>query len=101
MKIRPLHDNVLVRREARPTMSAGGLHIPEIAQERAKTAEVLAVGPGVRHSDGRFEPTTVRPGDVVLFNYMTRAQALDGGNPESDQTLFLVKEHELLGVVAR
>lgn len=102
MNIRPLHDYILVKRKPRPTMTASGLlHIPEAHQETAKSAVVIAVGPGrCRSKDGRREPMHVRVGDEVAFNHMTRGTAVTG-RWDDDETLFLVREDELVGIIER
>jgi len=67
IRIRPMGDRVIVRRAPTETVSAGGIIIPEGAQEKAQRGEVLAVGPGFEMPSGFRVPTGVKPGDVVVF----------------------------------
>ena len=65
MKFRPLHDRVVVRRIGEEAKTAGGIIIPDTAQEKPQEGEVVAVGPGVRSDDGTVHPLDVKPGDRV------------------------------------
>ncbi len=67
MKFRPLHDRVLVKRVEQETKTAGGIILPEAAQEKPSEGEVIAVGAGVRNKDGEFVALDVKAGDRVLF----------------------------------
>ena len=67
MKFRPLHDRVVVRRVEEETKTAGGIIIPETAQEKPSQGEVLAVGPGARGEDGKIVALDVKVGDTVIF----------------------------------
>ena len=74
MKIKPLADRVLVKQTAAETKTAGGLYIPETAQEKTQQAEVVAVGPGTEK-----EKITVKIGDKVLYDkYSGTAIKMDG-----------------------
>ena len=74
MKIKPLADRVLVKQTAAETKTAGGLYIPETAQEKTQQAEVVAVGPGTEK--GKI---TVKVGDKVLYDkYSGTAIKMDG-----------------------
>ena len=74
MKIKPLADRVLVKQTATETKTAGGLYIPETAQEKTQQAEVVAVGPGTEK-----EKITVKVGDKVLYDkYSGTAIKMDG-----------------------
>ncbi|MBQ2529346.1 MAG: co-chaperone GroES [Treponema sp.] len=74
MKIKPLADRVLVKQTAAETKTAGGLYIPETAQEKTQQAEVVAVGPGTEK-----EKITVKVGDKVLYDkYSGTAIKMDG-----------------------
>ena len=100
MKVaRLLGNRVLVRRDERPTITAGGIHIPDAHQETAKKAKVLMVGPGrARRKDGTLEPVPLKVDDIVLFNHMTRGTPI-GGSRDDDATPFIVDVDELVGVV--
>jgi len=79
MKIRPLHDRVLVKRLEEETKTTGGLFIPDSAKEKPIQAKVIAVGPGTRDKDGKLQPLEVKPGDRVLFSkYSGTEVRIDG-----------------------
>lgn len=100
LKYRPLQDRILVRRLSPPKVSAGGILLPDQAQNKSTEGVVLAVGPGIRHVgdtvDGAMvsyiEPD-VKVGDVVLFGiYM-------GNDVPSDPDLLLLRNDEVLAIV--
>ena len=68
MKIRPLHDRVLVRRIDAEEKTAGGLIIPDSAKEKPIQAEVIAVGNGKRDNEGKVHALDVKAGDRILFS---------------------------------
>ena len=67
MKIRPLHDNVLVKRLDEESKSRGGIIIPDTAKEKPVQGKVVAVGTGKILEGGRKVPLTIKTGDKVLF----------------------------------
>jgi len=67
MKFRPLHDRVVVRRIEEDMKTAGGIIIPDTAQEKPMHGEVVAAGPGGRDESGGIVPLDVKRGDRVLF----------------------------------
>jgi chaperonin GroES len=67
MKIKPLHDRVLVLREDEEQKSAGGIIIPDTAKEKPQRGTVVAVGTGKRDKDGKRIPLEVKKGDRILF----------------------------------
>ena len=67
MKIRPLHDRVVVRRLEEESTTAGGIVLPDSAAEKPSQGEVLAVGPGKTLDNGDIRPLDVKKGDKVLF----------------------------------
>lgn len=94
MKFRPLHDRVLVRRVEQDTKTAGGIIIPDTAQEKPSEGEVVAVGSGVRNETGALQPLDVKAGDKVLFGKWSGSEvSVDG------EDLLIMKESDLLGVV--
>jgi chaperonin GroES len=94
MNFRPLQDRVLVRRVVAETKSAGGILIPDSAQEKPAEGEILAAGPGARDEAGRLVPLDVKPGDRVLFGKWSGSEIkLDG------EDLLILKESDLLGIV--
>lgn len=114
--IRALQDNVVVRFVPRPAVTAGGLHIPQTASRRkagVREAEVMAVGPGhFRDSGhGRFVPTTVRVGEVVMVDELAgQDYSLDINVPRQNKgaefgdergEFRIVREDEIHAVVER
>ncbi len=67
MKIRPLHDRILVKREEEKEVKKGGIIIPDTAKEKPQEGKVLAVGPG-RYEDGARVPLDVAVGDTVIYS---------------------------------
>ena len=66
MKVKPLHDRVLVRRLEQEEKTAGGIIIPDTAKEKPQMGEVIAAGGGARDDSGKIVPLDVKVGDVVL-----------------------------------
>jgi chaperonin GroES len=94
MKIRPLHDRILVKRLEEETKTAGGLFIPDSAKEKPIQAKVIAVGAGKRDKDGKIIALEVKAGDRVLFSkYSGTEVKIDG-----DDHLIL-REDDLLAVL--
>jgi len=94
MKFRPLHDRVLVRRVEQDTKTAGGIIIPDTAQEKPSEGEVVAVGSGVRNEAGALQPLDVKAGDKVLFGKWSGNEVTIDG-----EDLLIMKESDLLGVI--
>ncbi len=95
MNFRPLHDRVLLRRVEQEAKTAGGIFIPDTAQEKPMEGEVIAVGPGARGDDGKVHPLDVKPGDRVLFGKWSGTEIkLDG------EELMIMKESDVMGIVA-
>jgi chaperonin GroES len=93
MKLRPLQDRVLIRRVEPETKSAGGILIPDTAQEKPTEGEVVAIGPGVRDEHGKLYPLNVKAGDRVLFGKWSGTEVkLDG------EDLMMIKESDIMGV---
>jgi chaperonin GroES len=67
MKIKPLHDNILVKRVEEAEKTKGGIYIPDTAKEKPAEGEVVAVGSGRLGKDGKLIPLAVKEGDRVLF----------------------------------
>jgi chaperonin GroES len=95
MKIRPLHDRVIVKRMEEERKSAGGIVIPDTAGEKPDTGEVVAVGTGKILEDGKIRPVDVKVGDKILFGkYSGQTVKLEG-------TEYLVmREEDIMGVIA-
>jgi chaperonin GroES len=95
MKIRPLGDHVLVTRSSEETKSAGGIIIPDTAQEKPQEGKVVAVGNGKRLEDGKIQPVDVKQGDSVLFGkYAGTEVSVDG------EEHLLLREDDILGVLS-
>ncbi len=95
MKIRPLHDRVIVKRVEQERKSAGGIVIPDTAAEKPDQGEVIAVGPGKRNDEGKREPLDVKVGDRILFGKYSGSTVVVEG------TEYLVmREEDIMGVVA-
>jgi chaperonin GroES len=67
MAIQPLHDRIIVEAAAKEEKSAGGIILPDTAQEKPQRGKVLAVGPGKRLDSGQLAPLDVQVGDTVLY----------------------------------
>ena len=94
MKFRPLHDRVLVRRVEAAEKTAGGIIIPDTAQEKPQEGEVVAIGPGGRAEDGKITPLDLKAGDRILFGKWSGTEVkLDG------EDLLIMKESDVLGIV--
>jgi chaperonin GroES len=94
MKFRPLHDRVVVRRIDAEQKSAGGIIIPDTAQEKPSQGEILSVGAGARDEQGRLVPLDVKVGDRVLFGKWSGTEVkIDG------QDLLIMKESDIMGVL--
>ncbi|MBX3705170.1 MAG: co-chaperone GroES [Pseudomonadales bacterium] len=94
MKIRPLHDRVVVRRMEEETKTAGGIVLPDSAAEKPSRGEVLAVGPGKVLDNGEVRAPGVKAGDKVIFGqYAGSTVKIDG------EELLILSESELFGVL--
>jgi chaperonin GroES len=67
MALQPLHDRIIVEAAAKEQTSAGGIILPDTAQEKPQRGKVLAVGPGKRLDSGQLAPVDVKVGDTVLY----------------------------------
>ncbi len=95
MDFRPLHDRVLVERVEAETKSAGGIIIPDTAQEKPQQGKVIAAGSGNRDESGKLIPLDVKAGDVILFGKWSGTEVrIDG------KDLLIMKESDILGIVA-
>ncbi len=94
MKIKPLQDRVIVQRMEEETKTAGGIIIPDSAQEKPQQGKVLAVGPGKVLEGGTKVDMTVKKGDTVLFGKYSGSEVkIDG-----DEVL-IMREDDILGIV--
>ena len=94
MKIRPLHDRVIVKRIEQQRKTASGIVIPDTAAEKPEQGEVVAVGPGKSLDDGSVHPLTLKVGDQVLFGkYAGQTVKIDG------EEILVMREEDVLGVL--
>lgn len=94
MKIRPLHDRVIIRRMEEERTTAGGIVIPDSATEKPSQGEVIAVGNGRIMENGEVRALDVKAGDKVLFGkYAGNEVKLDG------EELLVMREEDIMGVV--
>ena len=94
-KFRPLHDRVVVRRIEADNKSAGGIIIPDTAQEKPSQGEVIAVGPGGRDEAGKLIPIDLKVGNTVLFGKWSGTEVKIEG-----EDLLIMKESDIMGVIA-
>ena len=94
MTFRPLHDRVLVRRVDAAQKSAGGIIIPDTAQEKPQEGEVVSIGSGTRAADGKITPLDVKSGDRILFGKWSGTEVKIEG-----EDLIIMKEADILGIV--
>ena len=96
LRFRPLHDRVVVKRVNAEEKTAGGIIIPDTAQEKPQQGEVVAVGPGGRDEKGKLTTIDVKVGDRVLFGKWSGSEV----KIEGDE-LLIMKESDIMGVIAR
>ena len=96
MKIRPLHDRVVVRRMEEERTTAGGIVIPDSAAEKPMRGEVIAIGTGKVIDNGDVRALEVKVGDVVLFGkYSGTEVKIDG------KELVVMREDDIMGVIEK
>ncbi len=93
MRIRPLHDRVLVRRIEQDEKTAGGIIIPDTAQEKPMEGEVLEVGPGARDETGKVNPPDVKKGDRIVFGKWSGNEVKVDG-----EELLIMNESDIMGI---
>ena len=94
MKFRPLHDRVVVEALDQEEKTAGGIIIPDTAQEKPMQGKVVAVGPGGRGDDGKVVPLDVKKGDRVLYGKWSGTEVeVDG------KDLLIMKESDIMGIL--
>jgi len=94
MKLRPLHDRVIIKRLEEERKTASGIVIPDTAAEKPDQGEVLAVGPGKRSEDGKLTPVDLKVGDKVLFGKYSGTTV----KVEGDE-LLVMREEDIMAVV--
>ena len=96
MKLRPLHDRVVVRRVKEEEKTKGGIIIPDTAKEKPQEGEVVAVGKGAVGDDGKVIALDVKKGDRVLFGKWSGTEVkIDG------EDLLIMTESDIMGVLEK
>ncbi len=96
MKIRPLHDRVVVRRKEEEATSAGGIVLPGSAKEKPNQGEVVAVGNGRVLDNGEVRPVDVKVGDIVVFGKYAGSDTIEVEGEE----LVILSESDIKAVVS-
>ena len=94
MNFRPLHDRVVVRRLNAEEKTAGGIIIPDTAQEKPMEGEIIAAGPGGRNENGQLVALDVKAGDRVLFGKWSGTEVKISG-----EDLLIMKESDIMGII--
>ena len=94
MKVRPLHDRVIVERIEETEQRIGGIIIPDTAKEKPQQGKIIAAGKGRIEKDGKVTPLDVKAGDTILFGkYAGQEIKIDGNE------YLIMREEEVLGVI--
>ena len=94
MKLRPLHDRVLVEPLEADEKTAGGIIIPDTAKEKPMEGKIVAAGTGARSEDGKITPLDVKSGDRILYGKWSGTEVkIDG------QDLLIMKESDIMGII--
>jgi chaperonin GroES len=94
MKVRPLHDRVIVERIEESEQRVGGIIIPDTAKEKPQQGKIIAAGKGRIEKDGKVTPLDVKAGDTILFGkYAGQEIKIDGSE------YLIMREEEVLGVI--
>ena len=94
MNFRPLHDRVLVKRVDQDVKTAGGIIIPDSAQEKPMEGKIVSAGSGSKAEDGSVTPLDVKAGDHVLFGKWSGTEIKVDG-----EDLLIMKESDILGII--
>jgi len=95
MKIRPLHDRILVERLEEQEVKRGGIIIPDTAKEKPQEAKVIAVGNGKVTDDGKKIPLDVKAGDKILFGKYSGSEV-----KIDDKEYLIMREEDVLAILA-
>jgi len=94
MKVKPLHDRILIKRVEEKETVKGGIIIPDTAKEKPQEGEVIAVGGGKKTEEGKVIPLDVKAGDRILFGkYSGTEIKID------EEELLIIREDEVLGIL--
>ena len=94
MNFKPLHDRVLVRRVGSDQKTAGGIIIPDTAQEKPMEGEVLETGSGARDEVGKLVPLDVKKGDKILFGKWSGTEV-----KMNSEEYLIMKESDIMGIL--
>jgi len=94
MKLKPLHDRVVVRRVDAENVTKGGIFIPDAATEKADQGIVIAVGPGKRDDSGELHSLSVKENDRIIFGKFAGQTV-----KVEDEELLVMKEDDILGII--
>jgi chaperonin GroES len=94
MKIRPLHDRILVKRIEEQEVRKGGIIIPDTAKEKPQEGKVIAVGTGKVGDDGNRIPLDVKAGDRILFGKYSGSEV-----KVEDEEYLILREEDVLGII--
>jgi chaperonin GroES len=94
MKIRPLHDRILVKRMEEQEVRKGGIIIPDTAKEKPQEGKVIAVGNGKVGEDGKKIPLDVKAGDKILFGKYSGSEV-----KVEDEEYLILREEDVLGII--
>jgi len=96
LKLKPMHDRVLVKPLEKEEMTKGGIVLPDTAKEKPQKGEVMAVGPGRMDDDGDRIPMSVQPGDQVIYaKYAGTEIEIEG----EERKWLILKESDILAIV--
>ena len=95
MKIRPLHDRVVIQRVEEEKKSAGGIFIPDSAAEKPQRGKVVAVGKGKINEQGVVRPLDVKVGDIVLFGKYSGSEV----PKEFGENVLMMREDDILAII--
>jgi chaperonin GroES len=96
MKIRPLGDRIVVRRQESEEKTAGGIFLPDSAKNKPQRGKILAVGPGNLAKDGKRRPLQVKEGDTVIFTSWAGDEFKENRTRDS---ILLMREEDILAIV--
>jgi chaperonin GroES len=94
MKVKPLHDRILIRRVEEKETIKGGIIIPDTAKEKPQEGEVIAVGGGKKTEEGKVIPLDVKAGDRILFGKYSGTEI-----KVEEQEFLIIREDEVLGII--
>jgi chaperonin GroES len=96
MIVKPLRENVLIKRVEEENRTAGGIILPDTVKEKPSEGKIVAIGEGRVTQDGRVLPMSVKVGDVVLFRKWTGTEIKVDGEPH-----LIIKEGDILAIIER